>query len=122
MVAPAILPPGLALSYAGAWPGDPEWDECESVELGYATDAERTLYSGEAKPSMDEIDALYEDLDYLSISVLALSCSTELDDTPFDAELAGFPARGGTGYWEVQVGGAAVFVNTSYDDDLIAPL
>lgn len=119
VVAPATLPPGLALSGISVVADDPEWDTCAGVQLTYSSEEERVLFSEEGEPSTDQLDALYSDLDYLNVGTSSLSCALEVDETPFDGELAGLPARGDGGWWEVQVGDTVVAIDTSFGDDVV---
>jgi hypothetical protein len=123
MVAPAVLPSGgWVLSDAYRLLADPEYEGCESVELTYSSDADRALQESIETLSSEELDASWQDLDYLSLSTSTLECMQEVDETPFDDELGGFPARGGDGFWEVQVGDASVYINTTLPREAIAPM
>jgi hypothetical protein len=122
MLAPSALPPGMGLTDASVWEGDPEFGECPSVNLTYSPEEEAALMDPEADLSTDELSAAYEELDYLYINVSSLSCQQELVDAPFDQQLGGLPARAEEGYWEVQVGDAVVYVDSTFGDDLIGPL
>lgn len=115
---PANVPAGMVLSSASVWADDPETGTCESVELGYSAESERELWGAAEEPTTDELDEFYADADYLSLSVSSLSCAMEMDDTPFDEEFGGLPARGDSGWREVKVGDAVVYVDSSFDDDV----
>ena len=123
LVAPTVLPSGgWVLSDAYRLLADPEYDSCESVELTYSSDADRALQESIETLSSEELDDSWQDLDYLNVSTSTLECMLDVDDTPFDDELGGFPARGASGWWEVQVGDVAVYVDTSLPDDVVGPL
>lgn len=119
IVAPATLPAGLSLSGISFVAADPDWDTCAGLQLSYSSEEERALFSRDEEPSTEELDALYAELDYLNVSTSSLSCALEVDETPFDDELAGLPARGDGGWWEVQVGDTVVAVDSSFDEDVI---
>ncbi|MFZ6005916.1 MAG: hypothetical protein ACOYXM_18500 [Actinomycetota bacterium] len=121
LAAPSVLPPGMELSGASVWPGDPDYDECESVELSYSSEVEAAAFDGaDPLPSPEEMEAFYDDLEYLSMSVSLLSCVEELDDSPFDEELGGLPSRGEYDYVEVKLGNAVVQVDSTYDEETLA--
>jgi hypothetical protein len=123
LLAPVVLPTGgWVLSDAYRLLEDPEYDSCESVELIYSSDADRAFFESEAEMSPDELEDHWADVDYLSLSTSSLECMREADDTPFDQELGGFPARGAEGWWEVEVGDAAVYIDTSLSAEEIAPM
>ena len=115
---PTDVPAGMVLSSASVWADDPDAGACGTVELSFSSESERELWTSPEEPSTDELDDFYADVDYLSLSVSSLSCALEMDDTPFDEEFGGLPARGDSGWREVQVGDAVVYVDSTFDDDV----
>jgi hypothetical protein len=82
------------------------------VPAGFALISAEVVDDGDGCISLD---LEYEDeLDYLSMSVVSEPCGYDL--VPFDLELGGRPARGGDGFWDVEVGRAVVYLDTSLDD------
>lgn len=119
VLAPSAPPPGFSLSSAYRYDYDDE--PCESVDLQYVSDAEADIDYEEL--TLEEMDALIEDSDYLMLSYSEADCADDYDDTPFDETFAGFPARGGDGgYWEVLIGDVWVYVDSTLDASIIEPL
>jgi hypothetical protein len=109
--------------FAGDVEGEGDAESCPAVGLGFASQDDVLAQGDETTMSEDELDALYEDMDYLDITVHDRACSDGMyDDGYFDSELAGHPATGGGGYWEVALGDVVVDVSGSMDDEVLAAI
>ncbi|MGE3619867.1 MAG: hypothetical protein AB7L84_05320 [Acidimicrobiia bacterium] len=112
LVAPAD-PADLVLTSALVSPADEEYGICEALELSYE-DPEGLAALAEGD-DLDELD--FESFGYAWVSVSDRDCAREVDDSPFDDQLGGRPARGGDGWWEVDLGDVVVSLSTSTDDE-----
>ena len=129
LVAPSNPPAGLSLTSADVYSDDMfgTGGECPTVALMYGTEEDFAYVDPESDPTLDmtddEIEAYFDEMEYLDLSIASLECWEDMDfGLSLDDELAGRPASGGDGYWDVQVGDAVVTINTTHDDDVIAAL
>jgi hypothetical protein len=134
LVAPTALPPTLELVSATVFDpmamfgelGDEELgdvfgegdlpESCPALTLSYASE-------GEVLAGMDP-EAAFEDMTYLDVTVTTPACSPlgMFEELTFDDELGGYPASGGDGFWEVQVGDALLSFASTLGDDELAPI
>lgn len=90
LVAPTVLPPGMALSRAGVFPG---WEDhadggpCDRLELIYASEEERDRFAGRAEEDLseEELERLWEEVAFLSIDVSRLGCAVDDDGDVLEA-------------------------------------
>jgi hypothetical protein len=101
--------------------GESESGSCTTVSFTYGTEA--GIFSEAEAMEMTEED--FDDLEYLDVSIADLSCGGDeamYDESYFDDELAGHPATGGDGYWEIEVGDGVVTVSGSLEEDAVGGL
>jgi hypothetical protein len=120
LVAPTELPGSLALTGADVLEYD---DDCWELDLSYSDPSESDI---PFDLSDEEYSEAMADIPYLWVSVLSRACSEAMDESPFDAQVGGFPSRGDDGYVEVLVGDAVVTIDSDLDeaevDALVASL
>lgn len=130
LVAPTSVPAPLELVGATVF-DESDFVEGFEEELGDVVEIPApcpslTLTYGSQEDLLAPVDAdvdAFEDYVYLDLYVSDASCLPGGDFLPpFDGEFGGFPASGGDGYWDVEVGSATISVSSSLPDAELEPI
>ena len=129
LLAPATLPGELELSSVYVYPSydDESTDEldCPSVDLTFGRESDATFFESLDEDDFedDEVEAALDAQPYLDISISTADCAAEMDDTGFDEEFAGLPARSDDdGYLELLYDGRVLTISSDNlsEADLVA--